>query len=736
MADAKAMTVTKRGAGASPSKKETRKRFALAAFFCLDCVIINIVGNRVAGALNLTMYLDCMGTMTAAIIGGPIPGVIVGYLTNLINAFFDTSAIFYGLVSVLIALAAWLMQRARWFERIPTIVAAAFIFAVIGGGVSSIITWWAFGFGAEGISSPLALRIYETTRVDPIFAQFAADTWVDLADKSVELLITLVMVRLLPQYMRDSLDFSLWRQAPLSEDERKAALSNEVRTVSLRTHVVTVVLIALSVIGSATSIISYYTYWNSMIDKQADYALGITDLAKKAVDPNRVDEYLELGEAAPGYLEVESQLSSIRESFEDVAYVYVYQIREDGCHVVLDPDTPDEPGADPGEVIAFDEAFRDQLSALLAGEEIEPVVSNESWGWLLSVYDPVVDDEGACKAYVCADILMDRMRIDSYSFLARIVSLFASFFILVCVITLWLCEYGVILPLNSISLDMASMSFEDETARKESLRSIHALDINTGDEVESLYHSIDDMVENTVYYISESERQTRTIARMQENLIIVLADLVESRDFYTGEHVHKTAAYVRFILIQMRKEGIYADQIDDEYIFNVVHSAPLHDIGKIVVSDAILNCPRRLTDEEFVEIKRHSIAGSQILERAVGAMSDPGYLDEARQLAEYHHEKWDGSGYPHGIAGEEIPLSARVMAVADVFDALVSKRSYKDGMPIDKAINIIRDNSGTHFDPLVVKAFLDAEDEIRAIAEQHGDASGTQLFDVHEEDAK
>lgn len=719
----------------SEARRGAGRRLALALLFCFDCIAINIAGSRVASLLDLTLFLDCIGTIVASIIGGPIPGVVVGYLTSLFNALFDSSAIYYGLVSVLVALTAWIMRRANWFEHIPTILLSIPVFALLSGGVSSVITWWVFGFGSEGVSTDLAHAILNAGVSVPFVAQLLADAIVDLSDKAITVAAALGMVHLMPKSMRDSFDFSLWRQAPMSVEDNHAASQNEVRTHSLRNQVAVVVLSALTLVGAATATMSYRTFLNSMVDKQADYAAGVANLAVTAVDANRVEDYLQLGRKAPGFLEDEQELADIRDSFEDVQYVYVYQIRKDGCHVVLDPDTADEPGSEPGEVIDFDQAFLDQLDNLLVGGPIEPVVSDESYGWLLSVYHPIFDDEGNYEAYVCVDVLMDHVRADSQSFLARIVSLFIGFLILVCVLTLWLCEYGVVLPLNSMSLKMASMSFKDPASREESVRSIRALDIHTGDEVESLYHSIEDMVDNTVYYIDQAEEQAKTIARMQNNLIMVLADLVESRDYYTGEHVRKTAAYVEVILKQMDEEGIYADQLDDEFISDVVHSAPLHDIGKIVVSDAILNCPRRLTDEEFAEIKKHPSAGSEILERAVGAMSDPGYLDEARRLAEYHHEKWDGTGYPHGIAGDEIPLSARVMAVADVFDALVSKRSYKDGMPVDRAIDIIRESAGTHFDPQVVQAFLDAEDEVRVIAEQHGDASGTQTFDVHEADS-
>ena len=195
---------------------------------------------------------------------------------------------------------------------------------------------------------------------------------------------------------------------------------------------------------------------------------------------------------------------------------------------------------------------------------------------------------------------------------------------------------------------------------------------------------------------------------------MVLADMVESRDQCTGDHVRKTAAYTGIIMRQLRKDGVYLDQLTDEFMQDVENSAPLHDVGKIQVPDAILNKPGRLTDDEFDLMKTHTTAGSQVITQAMNTVSeqDSGYLREARNLAHYHHEKWNGAGYPSGLKGEEIPLSARIMAVADVFDALVSKRSYKDGFPFEKAMGIIKESSGSHFDPKVVQAFVEASDEV------------------------
>ena len=202
---------------------------------------------------------------------------------------------------------------------------------------------------------------------------------------------------------------------------------------------------------------------------------------------------------------------------------------------------------------------------------------------------------------------------------------------------------------------------------------------------------------------------------------MVLADMVESRDENTGQHIRKTAAYVRIIVEQMKKEGIYADQLTDEFISDCIKSAPLHDVGKIQIPDAILNKPGKLTDEEYEIMKTHSRAGEEIITKVMETVPEPGYLEEARRLAAHHHERWDGRGYPDGLAGEETPLSARIMAVADVFDALISDRAYKKGFSFERSIGIIQEGIGTQFDPKVAEAFLHAEDEVRRVSQEFQD---------------
>ncbi len=225
---------------------------------------------------------------------------------------------------------------------------------------------------------------------------------------------------------------------------------------------------------------------------------------------------------------------------------------------------------------------------------------------------------------------------------------------------------------------------------------------------------------------SEVERQTdelkqknEKIISIQNHTIISLSNLVENRDSDTGEHVRRTSAYVVALAKKARDDGFYKDTLTENFITYLAKAAPMHDIGKIVVPDAILKKPGKLTDEEFTEMKKHASEGGRIVKEVLSAAEEEEYVQIASDIATYHHEKWDGTGYPQKLKLYEIPLSARIMALADVFDALVSPRCYKEPFTPEKAFNIIKESSGTHFDPILTAEFLLIKDEILQIMNKY-----------------
>ena len=214
----------------------------------------------------------------------------------------------------------------------------------------------------------------------------------------------------------------------------------------------------------------------------------------------------------------------------------------------------------------------------------------------------------------------------------------------------------------------------------------------------------------------ELATEQEKVTTIQTRIITGLSSLIESRDVETGEHVTRTGTFVRLLADAARLDGVYEDQIDERFISRLETLAPMHDIGKIVVPDQILQKPGKLTPEEFEQMKEHASAGGRMIREVLSGVTDEYGLSFAEDLATYHHERWDGTGYPTGLAREDIPLCARIMAIADVFDALISERCYKSAIPIPEAIEVIREESGTHFDPNLAEVFLNHRKEFEKAA--------------------
>lgn len=200
--------------------------------------------------------------------------------------------------------------------------------------------------------------------------------------------------------------------------------------------------------------------------------------------------------------------------------------------------------------------------------------------------------------------------------------------------------------------------------------------------------------------------------KLQDDIIIGMANLLESRDGETGNHIKRVSDYVEMIARKALNEKIYTEEINENYIQRLRKVAPLHDIGKIVVSDVILLKPGKLTDAEYEIMKTHAKQGGEIIDRCFNSMEDKKYLQMAKDVATFHHEWWDGTGYYWKINGKEIPLSARIVAIADVFDALVSERCYKKAYSRDESFNNIKNSKGTQFDPVLVDIFMSLRPEI------------------------
>ena len=226
---------------------------------------------------------------------------------------------------------------------------------------------------------------------------------------------------------------------------------------------------------------------------------------------------------------------------------------------------------------------------------------------------------------------------------------------------------------------------------------------------------IDDLIRERTAQLLE---RTAELVRLKNGIVFTLADIVENRDINTGGHIDRTTIYIETLIRAMILRGVYVNEINTWDLESVVSSARLHDVGKIAIPDSILNKPGPLTLDEFQTMKTHCLAGERIIDQTIHRTGDAEFLRNARLFAIYHHERWDGSGYPHGLKDANIPLHGRIMAIVDVYDALTTERPYKKAFTHEASLRIIADDAGKHFDPRIVNVFSEINDRIDAVRDK------------------
>ena len=711
----------------SSGYQKAEKRGIKSMVFALVAVVVNVLFAFIASYLSLPFYLDTIGTIATAAIAGPFPGIMVSVATNILCGLFNSYSIYYTLIGVLIALTTSVFVRKRMSSHKLMIPLYITILALIGGGIAMAFQWILEG-GPQfaDVADAAAALTQQRSGGGYFIATVIVNIGLNFVDKGVSAMIAFIVLRFIPGDLKRAISENRWKQKPLSESEigdmkimGRRASGRGNRTLRMR-MIVMLTLMAL-ILTLTLGFISVALHFESTREEYKDAAQKCAKLAAEVVDGDRIDEFIDKGFVAEGYADTRNMLYSIRDASAGVKYLYVIKIKEDGCYVAFDLDSEDTPAYVNGDKIDFEEAFAPYLPALFAGEEIEPVESDDISGWVLTAYYPIHNSKGITTAYACADVSMDYLSDYVKTYLGRLVLVFSGFFILILAYGMWVTDYSVIYPVGRMASSVEGFvkGGGDQKDLDNNVRMVRKLDIRTNDEVERLYDSICKMASDVAEQMRSIRHYAEATSQMQNGLILTMADMVESRDSDTGAHVQKTSAYVRIILEGLKEKGYYAAKLTTKYMNDVEMSAPLHDVGKINIPDAVLNKPGKLTDEEYEIMKTHTTAGKEILEKAINTVKGGSYLKEARNMAAYHHERWDGKGYPEKLHGEVIPLSARVMAVADVFDALASPRVYKPAFPLEKALSIIEEGSGTQFDPKCVEVFMDHLDEVKQVLRKY-----------------
>ena len=324
-------------------------------------------------------------------------------------------------------------------------------------------------------------------------------------------------------------------------------------------------------------------------------------------------------------------------------------------------------------------------------------IADNYMGHTISSYAAVYSKNDIPIALVGADVDFNLVRDKIISNIFVTVTFISICLILIYTVLMLVLQRMFIKPVKKISMRMNNFAFDNDSKFK-------PLKVKSNDEIGLMAKSSNKMVNDINHYIEQ-------ITETQMETIFSLAKLAQSRDDDTGKHLERVQQYCRLLAEELQKTPKYAKSIDDNYIENLVNASTLHDIGKVGISDSILLKDGKLTEEEYNEIKKHTVIGYETLRDAHSKFGTNSFIEMGMVVALYHHERWDGKGYPYGIKGEDIPLAARIMAIADVYDALSTKRSYKPAFDKEKCEKIIIEEKGAMFDPDLVDAFVNIKDK-------------------------
>ena len=686
-------------------------------------VIINVILTFLMEKLGIPLYLDCVGTIWVAAFCGYMPGVMTAILTNVIATAYRDNYLYFSLLSTVVAVfTSYIAEKGYMKKRRFFIVPYILIISFFCGFVGAAFQWLLLGDFQMTDVKEVALIMASKTGMPYALAGIISNTEVNLVDKGISAIAAMGIMRLIPEDIRIDVWNSGWKQN-LGEFGKRKKISFDLKNIKGHIWSKTTLLIIIGAIAIAVAIsgISISQYIESQREESRQIAERTAEFTAKMLKDCDFDAFIQQGSNAEGYLEAKELMYDIRKASPGIKYLYVMKVGSDAFYNVLDLNTEDGKMYEAGERIEFESVLRNKEAQLHRGEVIETIETNDEYGRLITSYYPVTGKNLDGVYYVGADASLEVLRTYSKTFILRILLIFPAFFILFLLFGITYADINLSSPMSSMVEWMENFMQNSDTQENidSSVKKLRDVDIRTGDESEVLYKSICKMAVDTSNQVRDINYFANATAKMQNGLIITMADMVESRDSDTGAHVQKTAEYVRIIADSLKKNGYYLDKLTPKFMSDIVMSAPLHDVGKIGISDTVLNKPGKLTDEEYEIMKTHTTFGKEIMEKAIVTVKGENYLKEARNMAAYHHERWDGRGYPEGLHGEVIPLSARIMSVADVFDALTSPRVYKPAFPLSEALKILEEGSGTQFDPKCINAFMDALPEVKKVLKKY-----------------
>nr|MCR4903733.1 HD domain-containing protein [Butyrivibrio sp.] len=597
------------------NKYNHKGNYTLPVTIIVISLAINIGSKLATKIMGLPFFFDTIGTILAALLGGFIPGIFVALMTNLLSFFISPLSIYYCIINIFIALAVAIASRTEHFNTLRDSVRLAAILVFISGGIGGLLSWELYGFDINNNNREM-IYFLQGLGLNNFFAWYLVNLFFEIIDKLISLILVNLFVLLIPKKDWHKFEMTLWKQKPVSfEETYELSKTSKNYKWPLRRKIVVLISAISMTIAVICTTICLILFREYSLERHTSIAKDVAEVAARAINGDKVEYYLDSGTEDEEYKLTEDLLYNLLENTESVEFIYVYKFMADGCHVVYDLDSNNIVASELGDIQAFDPAFMDYLPSLLNGEKIEPVISDDEYGWLLTVYEPVYNSAGDCVCYAAVDISMDDLIVYDGTFLVRVVAILAGFMILTLSIGLWFAQYHLILPVKVMAKTADNFEYTDEIVRKRNVKELSEIDITTGDELEKLYRAFLRATEESTRYFEGSRQKLSQIEGIETSLVMALSEVMTSRNTSFKHHERKPSEYVRIIACKMKDLGYYADKLSEDYIKELIQAAPLHDIGKIAIPEDILNKPGKLNDEEFDIMKTHAFEGKKIIEK-------------------------------------------------------------------------------------------------------------------------
>ena len=622
-------------------------------------IATNIIMAFLTSRLSIPLFLGSIGTIAVSAISGTFfSGILTAVVSSVVCSIFFPVAIYFSFFNSMIAIAtAWFFRKYS-FRKAGRSLLFVFFVILYSALVTSCIQFANFGESQESLIAQNARSLASVLNISYFKSFLFINFMLEVLDKGFSFAVVVTILNFIPKEKLKDLKNGVWRQRPLYESELRAIKNwrSDVK-YSLRIRNTLILVVSTVILISAMCWTGGRLYFEHVKSERTKIARNCIKFAADTINPGIIDDFIKHGNSHPDYDTTANLLYKIWKVSPGIQSLYIIKLEEFGGRFIfyINDTNNEKQHYNIGELISFQNEIMKDFPTVFSGAEIETVKSDTLFNWKKTLYCPVQDSSGKKVCYVGADITVNFINSYMATFLSHFLIIVAGFFLLIVAYAVWTTMVYTSYPISSIASCVESFSQTDEDQEKldENVRAIRSLDIHTGDEVEKLYKAICRMTLNQAEQMRDIMRLSDSTLKMQDGLIITMADMVESRDSDTGAHVQKTAAYVKIIVEGLKKKDYYSQKITPKFMSDVVRSAPLHDVGKINIPDEVLNKPGKLSDEEFAIMKTHTTAGKLILENAISTVQGENYLKEARNMAAYHHERWDGSGYPKGLKGRK-----------------------------------------------------------------------------------